>query len=49
MGFYRQEYWGGLSFPPPQDLPDPGIEFLSPESLAMAGGFFVAEPLGKPM
>ena len=26
MGFYRQEYWSGLSFPPPGDLPDPGIE-----------------------
>ena len=26
MGFYRQEYWGGLPFPPPGDLPHPGIE-----------------------
>ena len=49
MGFYRQEYWGGLSFPSPQDLPDPGIEPLSPKSLAMAGGFFIAEPPGKPI
>ena len=31
MGFSRQEYWNGLSFPPPGDLPDPGIE---PTSLA---------------
>ena len=30
MGFSRQEYWSGLSYPPPGDLPDPGIE---PESL----------------
>ena len=26
MGFSRQEYWGGLPFPPPGDLPDPGIK-----------------------
>ena len=26
MGFSRQEYWSGLSFPPPGDLPNPGIE-----------------------
>ena len=30
MGFSRQEYWSGLSFPPPADLPDPGIEPGSP-------------------
>ena len=30
MGFFRQEYWGGLPFPAAGDLPDPGIE---PESL----------------
>ena len=30
MGFPRQEYWSGLSFPPPRDLPDPGIEPTSP-------------------
>ena len=29
MGFSRQEYWSGLPFPPPGDLPDPGIEFES--------------------
>ena len=38
MGFYRQEYWSGLPFPPLEDLPHPGIELLS---LAAAGGFFV--------
>ena len=32
MGFSRQEYWSGLPFPPPRDLPDPGIEPGSPES-----------------
>ena len=38
----RQEYWSGLPFPPPGDLPDPGIELESPESLALAGRFFTA-------
>ena len=41
MGFPRQEYWSGLPFPSPGDLPNPGIEPASP---AMAGGFFTAEP-----
>ena len=45
MGFYRQEYWSGLPFPPPGDLPDPGIESASP---ALAGEFFTTEPPGKP-
>ena len=36
MGFSRQEYWSGLLFPPPEDLPDPGIE---PSSPALVGGF----------
>ena len=30
MGFPRQEYWSGLPFPPPRDLPDPGIEPAPP-------------------
>ena len=30
MGFSRQEYWSGLLCPPPGDLPDPGIEPVSP-------------------
>ena len=30
MGFSKQEYWSGLSFPSPGDLPDPGIEPGSP-------------------
>ena len=37
IGFPRQEYWSGLPFPSPGDLPDPGIEPASP---ALAGGFF---------
>ena len=45
MGFPRQEYWSGLLFPPPGDLPDPGIEPMSPE---LADGFFSTEPPGNP-
>ena len=46
MEFSRQEYWSGLSFPSPEDLPDPGMEPASP---ALAGGFFTTEPPGKPL
>ena len=45
MEFSRQEYWSGLLFSPPGDLPDPGIEPSSPQ---LAGRFFTAELLGKP-
>ena len=44
MGFSRQEYWSGLPFPSPGDLPDPEIK---PRSPALAGGFFPAEPPGR--
>ena len=37
MGFSSQEYWSGLPFPSPGDLPGPGIEPVSP---ALAGGIF---------
>ena len=40
MGFSRQEYWSGLPFPSPGDLPDPGMEPASLVSPALAGGFF---------
>ena len=30
MGFFRQEYWSGLPFPSPGDLPNPGIKHMSP-------------------
>ena len=43
-GFLRQEYWSGLLFPSPGDLPYPGIELTFP---ALADRFFTAEPLGK--
>ena len=38
-GFFRQEHWSGLPYPPPGDLPDPGIEPTSPMTPAWAGGF----------
>ena len=43
-----QEYWSGLLFPPPGDIPDPGIKPASLMSPALAGRFFTTEPLGKP-
>ena len=42
-GFPTQEYWSGFPFPPPGDLPDPGIEPASPKSPTLAGGFFTTE------
>ena len=45
MGLSRQEYWNGLPFPFPGDLPSPGIEATSP---ALAGRFFTTEPTGIP-
>ena len=45
MEFSRQEYWSGLPFFHPGDLPDPGTEHAAP---ALAGGFFGTEPPGKP-
>ena len=40
MGFPRQEYWSGLPFPPPGDLPDPGIKPMFLMSPSLAGRFF---------
>ena len=40
MGFSRQEYWSGLPYPPPGDLPDPGIEPESLKSPVLAGRLF---------
>ena len=40
MGFSRQKYWSGLSFPSPRDLPDRGTESTSVESPALTGRFF---------
>ena len=44
VGFFSQEYWSGLPFPSPGNLPNPGTEPASPE---LAGRIFIAEPLGK--
>ena len=48
MKFSQQEYWSGLPFPSPEDLPDTGIEPATFVSPALVGGFFTAPP-GKPM
>ena len=45
MGFSRQEYWSGLPFPSPVNLPDPGIE---PKSPALQANSLPSEPPGKP-
>ena len=44
MGFSRQEYWSGLPFPSPGDLPDPGIKPAAP---TIAVTFFTTEPPGQ--
>ena len=49
MTFSRQEYWNELPCPLPEDLPYPGTEPTSPESPALAGGFFITESPGMPM
>ena len=46
MGFSRQEYWSGLPFPSPGDLPDPGIE---PESSALQADSLPLSQLGSPV
>ena len=49
MGFSRQEYWSGLPFPPPGDLPDPVIQLRSLVSPALQADSLPAEPLRKSM
>ena len=44
IGFFRQEYWNGLLFPSPGDLPNPGIE---PRSPALRADVLTSEPPGK--
>ena len=46
VGFSRQEYWSGLPFPSPGDLPDPGIE---PGFPALEADTLTSEPPGKPL
>jgi len=45
MGFLKQEYWSGLPFPSPRDLPDPGI---MPRSPALVGDSLPLSHLGSP-
>ena len=45
MGFSRQEYWSGLPFPPPGDLPNPGIKPISLMSPALAVRFFTTSAI----
>ena len=47
MGFSSQEYWSRLPFPPPGDLPNPGIEPVSFVSPALAGRFVTTVPPKK--
>ena len=49
MGFSRQEYWSGLPFPTPGDLPNPEIKVASLSSPALAGRFFTTSLPGKPL
>ena len=44
MGFSRQEYWSGLPFPSPEDLPDPRIKPGSPASPALQADSLPTEP-----
>jgi len=46
MGFSRQEYWSGLPFPSPGDLPNPGIE---PRSPALQADPLTSEPFTQPI
>ena len=46
VGFSRQEYGSGKPFPPPEDLPDPGI---GPRSPALQAGPLPSEPPGEPI
>ena len=45
MGFSRQEYWSGLPFPSPEDLPNPETE---PGSPVLQADSLLTEPPGKP-
>ena len=45
MEFFRQEYWSGLPFPSPGDLPNPGVEHMTP---TLQVDSLSAEPQGSP-
>ena len=48
MGFSRQEYWSGLPYPPPRDLPDPGIKPTSPAVPALQADSLPLSHQGSP-
>ena len=48
MGFSMQEYWNGLPFPPPGDLPNPGIEPTYPVSSSLQADILLLTHLGSP-
>ena len=48
QGFFGQEYWSRVSFPPPGDPPDPRFKSKSPVSPVLQANSLPAEPLGKP-
>ena len=47
MDFPGKKHRSGLPFPPPEDLPDPGVELSPPGSPALAGRFFTTESAGN--
>ena len=49
MGYSTLDDWSGLPFPPPADLPDPGIDTPSHASPVLYAGSLPAGPLGKPL
>ena len=49
MGFSRQEYWSGLPFPPPWDLPNPETEPKSPATPTLSGDSLPLSHLGSPI
>ena len=49
IGSSKQESWSGLPFPPPEDLPNPKIEPLSPVAPVLASGLFITELPRKPI
>ena len=49
IGFSRQGYWNGLPFPPPEDLPNPGIEPVSLMSPALVSVFFTTSATWEAM
>ena len=48
-GIFQQECWSGLPFPPPGDIPDPGIEPTFPVSPAMPADSLSLESMGEPL